>query len=197
MTGNPGSIESEAPVAWGGPAEVLARLAGRWTIARRIAPQGSLTGEAVFAPAEAGWLDYREQGALRLENGITTAAARRYSYQALPAGFAVYFAGPQQGLFHAVTLAADRRSRLIGRARHLCGADLYLSTYFFLPDSRFAIRHRVRGPPRQRRRDQAPEIVERLRAAVPHQEQQEEAARQHRQTRSSRRHEVRSGNGLP
>ena len=146
MAGKLGSMDSEAQVAWGGPAEVLAPLAGRWAIARRIEPQGSLTGEAVFAPAESGWLDYREQGALRLANGITTAAERRYRYQPLPEGFAVHFAGPRQGLFHAVTLAFDRRGRLIGRARHLCGADVYVTTYVFLPDGRFAIRHRVRGP---------------------------------------------------
>ena len=140
------AVEAQAKVAWGRPAEVLARLAGCWSIARRIEPHGSLTGEARFAPAADGWLDYHERGALRLENGVTTAAERRYRYGPLPGGFAVHFAGPQQGLFHAVTLAADRHGRLIGRARHLCGADLYLTTYVFLPDGRFVLRHRVRGP---------------------------------------------------
>lgn len=140
------AVEPQASVAWGGPAEVLARLAGRWSIARRIEPHGSLAGEARFAPAADGWLDYREQGRLRLETGVTSEAERRYRYRPLPAGFAVHFAGPQQGLFHAVTLAADRHGRLIGRARHLCGADLYLTLYVFLPDGRFSIRHRVRGP---------------------------------------------------
>lgn len=140
------AAEAQAGVAWGGPSDVLARLAGRWSIARRIEPQGSLTGEALFTPAADGWLDYREQGALRLEGGVTTAAERRYRYRALPDGFAVHFAGPRQGLFHEVRLATGRNCRLIGRARHLCGADLYLTVYLFLPDGRFAIRHRVRGP---------------------------------------------------
>ena len=136
----------EVRVAWGRPGEVLERLAGRWAMARRIEPHGSLAGEARFAPAADGWLDYREQGALRLESGVTTASERRYRFRPLPQGFAIHFAEPQQGLFHAVTLASDRRGRLLGRGRHLCAADLYLSSYVFLPDGRFVLRHRVRGP---------------------------------------------------
>ena len=131
---------------WGGPGEVFDRLAGRWEIARRIEPQGVLQGQAVFAPDGAGGLDYRERGELRLAGGFTAAAERRYLYRARPAGFAVFFAERPPRPFHEVELAADRQGRLRGRARHLCEADLYLSSYLFLPDGRFVIRHRVRGP---------------------------------------------------
>lgn len=131
---------------WGGPGEVFGRLSGRWEIRRRIEPAGALEGLAVFAPEGRGGLDYRERGELRLADGFTAAAERRYFYRARPAGFAVFFAGRPPRLFHAVDLAADGQGRLCGRARHLCGADLYLTGYLFLPDGRFVIRHRVRGP---------------------------------------------------
>ncbi len=132
--------------AWGGPGEVFGRLVGSWEIARRIEPEGSLEGLAVFAPDDAGGLAYREEGMLRLASGFTAAAERRYLYRPRPAGFAVFFAERPPRLFHAVALAAERRARLLGRARHLCAADLYLSLYAFLPDGRFVVRHRVRGP---------------------------------------------------
>lgn len=146
-------IEAEAPPpppaprsVWGGPGAILGRLAGRWEIDREIEPGGSLKGLAVFEPEGEGGLDYREQGELRLSSGVTAAATRRYLYRARPAGFAVLFAERPPRLFHEVVLAADRLARLCGRARHLCGADLYLTSYLFLPDGRFVIRHRVRGP---------------------------------------------------
>ncbi len=132
--------------AWGGPGAVFGRLAGRWEIARRIEPGGVLEGLAVFAPDGAGGLAYREAGALRLASGVTVAAERRYLYRAREDGFAVFFAERPPRLFHAVALSAERRGWLRGRARHLCAEDLYLSGYAFLPDGRFVLRHRVRGP---------------------------------------------------
>ena len=143
--------EARAPApaprpVWGGPGAVLGCLAGRWEIDREIEPGGSLEGLAVFEPERDGGLDYREQGELRLSSGFTAAAARRYLYRARPAGFSVLFAERPPRLFHEVVLAADRQGQLRGRARHLCGADLYLTSYLFLPDGRFVIRHRVRGP---------------------------------------------------
>ncbi|MDJ0945107.1 MAG: DUF6314 family protein [Kiloniellales bacterium] len=132
--------------AWGGPGAVFDRLAGRWEIARRIEPGGGLEGSAVFAPDGAGGLAYREAGELRLANGVTVAAERCYLYRPRPDGFAVYFAEMPPRLFHEIALTADRRGWRRGRARHLCAADLYLTRYAFLPDGRFVLRHRVRGP---------------------------------------------------
>jgi len=132
--------------AWGGPGEVFGRLAGCWEIARRIDPEGTLEGTAVFAPDRTGGLIYREEGTLHLPGGFTAAAERRYLYRPRPEGLAVYFAETPPRLFHAVALTAERRGWLRGRARHLCADDLYVSGYAFLPDGRFVVRHRVRGP---------------------------------------------------
>ena len=137
---------SAAGIAWGGPGEACRRLAGRWEIARRIEPQGALEGLAVFTPDGTGGLDYRERGELHLPGGFAAAAERRYLYRPRPAGFAVLFAERPPRLFQDVALKAGRQGRLVGRARHLCAADLYLTGYAFLPDGRFVIRHRVRGP---------------------------------------------------
>lgn len=140
----PSARDPEA--AWAGPAEVFGRLAGSWEIARRIAPEGALEGLAIFAPDEGGGLAYREEGTLRLPGGFTAAAERSYLYRPRPEGFAVYFAETPPRLFHDVVLWAVRDGRLRGRARHLCADDLYLTRYAFLPDGRFVVRHRVRGP---------------------------------------------------
>ncbi len=142
----PQATASALGAVWGGPEEIFGRLAGSWEIARRIEPEGALEGRAAFAPDGAGGLAYREEGRLRLPGGITAAAERRYLFRPRPDGFAVFFAERPPRLFHAVALAADRRRRLLGRARHLCAEDLYLSSYAFLPDGRFVVRHRVRGP---------------------------------------------------
>ncbi len=138
--------QPDPEAAWGAPGGVFGRLAGAWEIARRIEPEGTLDGRAVFAPDGAGGLVYREEGRLRLAGGFTAAAERSYLFQARPAGFAVYFAEFPPQLFHEVALTAARDGRLHGRARHLCAEDLYLTRYAFLPDGRFVVRHRVRGP---------------------------------------------------
>ena len=131
---------------WGGPGAVISRLTGAWEIARRIAPEGALDGRAVFAPDGAGGLAYREEGRLRLAGGFTAVAERSYLFRPRPGGFAVYFAETPPRLFHEVALTVARDGRLHGRARHLCAEDLYLTRYAFLPDGRFVVRHRVRGP---------------------------------------------------
>ena len=147
----PESADIRAPLpdpeaAWDGPGAVFGRLGGAWEIARRIEPEGTLEGRAVFAPDGRGGLAYREEGRLRLAGGFTAAAERNYLFKPRPAGFAVYFAETPPRLFHEVALTVDRRGWLRGRARHLCAEDLYLTSYGFLPDGRFVVRHRVRGP---------------------------------------------------
>jgi len=132
--------------AWSGPDGLFGRLAGRWELLRRIAPEGELRGIAVFSAGEGGRLDYAERGELSLPGGFRAPAERRYLFFPRAAGFAVFFAERPPRPFHEVTLAADRRGRLLGRARHRCAADLYLTSYAFLPDGSFVIRHRVRGP---------------------------------------------------
>ena len=58
-------------------------------------------------------------------------------------GFAVRFVESGE-LFHRVLLVQDG-DVLRGEAEHLCGADLYASTYE-IGDGGFAVRHRVKGP---------------------------------------------------
>ena len=146
MRREPQTTEVPSGAAWGGPGAVFGRLAGRWQISRRIAPDGSLQGQALFAPDRAGGLAYREAGTLRLAGGFTALAERRYRFRPRKDGFAVDFAETPPRLFHEVALEAVRDGRLRGRARHLCAEDLYLTSYAFLPDGRFVVRHRVRGP---------------------------------------------------
>ena len=142
----PQATESLLDAAWGGAGAVFGRLAGRWEISRRIAPDGSLQGRAVFAPDVAGGLAYREAGTLRLAGGFTAPAERRYRFRPRKDGFAVDFAETPPRLFHEVALEAVRDGQLRGQARHLCVKDLYLTSYAFLPDGRFVVCHRVRGP---------------------------------------------------
>jgi hypothetical protein len=130
---------------WGTPAKVFARLAGHWMLDRRVDGRPLMAGQASFRPSDDGSLTYHEQGQVRLANGASFATERAYVFRRRPAGFAVFFMEHPPQLFHdvALTQAGDR---LVGDARHLCKADLYLSRYEFCADGSFATRHDVSGP---------------------------------------------------
>jgi hypothetical protein len=131
-------------VAWRAPADVFAHLAGDWTLDRRADGRPLMAGQARFRGNPDGSLTYHEQGQAVL-GGASFAAERTYLYRQLPAGFAVFFAEHPPRLFHEIVLTGSGNA-LVGDARHLCNADLYLSRYEFYTDGTFSMRHDVSGP---------------------------------------------------
>ena len=103
---------------WIDTSEVMQRLTGSWSFDRVIEGHGTMQGTATFSPLDRERLAYYEQGNLKLLNG----------------------------LFHEISLTARSGGGLSGDAGHLCNLDDYQSTYTFLPDGKFVIRHVVSGP---------------------------------------------------
>lgn len=139
----PSLLPSSAP--WGDPGSVFDRLPGTWALERTIEGQASMTGTATFAPHEAGLLKYREEGRIRLADGKEFDGHRDYLFERAPGGFLVHFAETPPRLFHAIAVVRDGDA-LAGSATHLCTPDTYDSSYRFLPDGSFTIRHTVNGP---------------------------------------------------
>jgi hypothetical protein len=124
---------------------VFDRLAGEWTLQRNIEGQASMSGVATFTPLETGMLKYREEGRIRLTDGKEFDGHREYLFERAPGGFLVHFAETPPRLFHAIAIVRDGDA-LAGSATHLCTPDTYDSSYRFLPDGSFTIRHTVHGP---------------------------------------------------
>jgi Family of unknown function (DUF6314) len=125
---------------------VLNDLQGQWRLDRSIEGHATMQGQAIFMPADQGWLHYREDGRLVLANGSQFDAAREYIFAPRAQGFSVFFQENPPRLFHDVTLVAGQGGEWLGEADHPCGEDHYRSLYRFLPDGRFVIRHVVTGP---------------------------------------------------
>jgi hypothetical protein len=132
--------------AWDDASQVMTRLAGAWSFDRVIEGQGSMQGLATFTPLDAGCLDYREQGRLKLQNGTELEAEREYVFRKRDRGFEVFFKETPPRLFHTISLSASDDGALNGSADHLCSPDHYQSTYTFLADGGFVVRHVVSGP---------------------------------------------------
>ncbi len=130
---------------WGDTSEVTRRLAGSWAFDRIIEGQGTMQGIATFTLLDQERLAYREQGNLRLLGGTELRAEREYIFSKSDTGFEVFFKEIPPRLFHKVSLST-RAGGLRGDAAHLCNLDNYRSTYTFLPDGKFVIRHVVSGP---------------------------------------------------
>jgi len=131
---------------WGGTSEVTGRLAGSWSFDRIVKGKGTMQGIATFTPLDQERLAYREQGNLRLLNGTKLQAEREYIFSKSDTGFEVFFKENPPRLFHAISLSTRAGGGLGGNAGHLCNLDNYRSTYTFLPDGKFVIRHVVSGP---------------------------------------------------
>lgn len=131
---------------WGDASEVMTRLIGSWSFDRLIEDQGTMQGIADFTPLNERSLAYREQGTLKLSNGNELQAEREYIFGKSDRGFQVFFKENPPRLFHEVSLSASVAGELSGSAGHLCNLDHYQSTYTFLADGRFVIRHVVTGP---------------------------------------------------
>ncbi|OAF12450.1 hypothetical protein AYJ54_06380 [Bradyrhizobium centrolobii] len=131
---------------WGDASEVAEKLAGSWSFNRVIEGQGTMQGVAIVTPSDKGGLAYREQGNLKLLNGTELQAEREYIFSKSDRGFEVFFNENPPRLFHDISLSATVGGDLSGSAVHLCNLDNYQSTYNFLPDGRFVVRHVVSGP---------------------------------------------------
>lgn len=131
--------------AWGAAGDVIARLAGAWSLARSIDTGATMSGRATFAPRDDGSLVYHERGILTLPGGRHFDAERRYIFRASPGGFSVFFAETPERLFHRIVLVSASDG-LRGEAVHPCRDDSYVSTYEFRRDGSFIIRHDVSGP---------------------------------------------------
>lgn len=157
----------------------FAQLAGEWRIDRRILHfaehdidqdrsrvevEGRLQGRAHFERIDEHVFAYREQGVLRLRNGATVNAVRRYRYRLDGAALTIDFDdGPNAGS-RFLRLEAERENEGGAdgdkegglRARpdtwsavdhHLCGKDLYQALHRF---EGFAKRGEPADPARQR-----------------------------------------------
>lgn len=121
------------------------RLLGIWSFEREISGYGGMSGVATFEPIDGDRSLYEESGELRLDDGQRLHAERRYVYEWLDKGFAVYFHDTGE-LFHRVTFADCGEGEWRASANHLCKADSYISEYLFGVDGTFEVRHEVRGP---------------------------------------------------
>ena len=131
---------------WGDASEVTKKLIGSWSFDRLIEGQATMQGIATFTPLDEGSLAYREQGRLKLLDGTELAAEREYIFSNSNGGFEVFFKENPPRLFHEISLSASPGGELSGSAGHLCNLDNYQSTYTFLADGRFVVRHVVSGP---------------------------------------------------
>lgn len=129
---------------WRDADTVFDGLEGAWDLDRTIENQARMTGTAVFAPFGT-MLKYREEGRMRLFGGKEFDAHREYRFERAPDGFTVHFEEEPLRLFHRVRIVSDADD-FVGTATHLCMPDSYESSYCFVADGSYMIRHRVRGP---------------------------------------------------
>ena len=131
---------------WGDASEVTEKLIGSWSFNRVIEGQATMQGIATFTPLDERRLAYREQGHLKLLNGTELEAEREYIFSNSDGGFEVFFKENPPRLFHDISLSASFGGELSGSAGHRCNLDDYQSSYTFLADGRFVVRHVVSGP---------------------------------------------------
>jgi len=132
--------------SWDDISGVTKALPGSWSFDRVIEGQGTMQGVATFTPLDKEKLAYRERGNLKLLNGTELQAEREYIFSKSDRGFEVFFKENPPRLFHEISLSTSVGGELSGDAGHLCNLDNYRSTYTFLPDGKFVIRHVVSGP---------------------------------------------------
>jgi hypothetical protein len=161
----------------GVPRAAFRALQGEWVMSRTIDsalssfPSGTLEGVASFHPRSPSMdksgqqfdLEYLyiESGTLKLSNGASMPARRRYVYRYSEARdeLSVWFVKPDNDLevdylFHNFTFAPPEEARQVGaciaRADHLCVKDMYWTEYR-MPLSgislhNFLAKHTVKGP---------------------------------------------------
>ncbi|GAA2593076.1 DUF6314 family protein [Streptomyces violaceus] len=124
--------------------DVLAYLAGRWSVARSVrdlasGAQGEFSGTTVFRPEEAGGLLHHESGTF-VWQGVARPAERTLRFLPGPDGTAdVRFADGRP--FHDLDLTSGRYV-----ADHPCAADLYRGEFTVRDADHWRTVWRVRGP---------------------------------------------------
>ena len=120
-------------------------LEGLWKLKREISTGETLDGKAAFEPISSAAFLMREEGQLVLSNKIEIPAARTW-YWHLCDGEVLEVTYDKARLedYHLVNL---ERSGACwhGKAKHLCGSDLYSGEYSFNVNG-FAIIQTVKGP---------------------------------------------------
>ncbi|WP_341366375.1 DUF6314 family protein [Yoonia sp. BS5-3] len=122
----------------------MADFEGKWVLDRQIADaragqNGHLTGHAVFTRRSESVLEYCEEGRLQMGQGPALQATRRYIWHFDAGQVAVQF--DDEAPFHRFALTPTA----VGED-HLCGDDLYRSTYDFADWPKWECRWSVVGP---------------------------------------------------
>jgi hypothetical protein len=121
--------------------DLLAWLAGRWTIERAINGRpGAFTGTARFVPEEPDGIRWEEEGRLELD-AYRGPATRTLHLVGRDAPSAVRFDDGRP--FHALDLRGGR-----WHAEHLCGEDVYRGEYVVESDDTLRVTWHVDGPGR-------------------------------------------------
>ncbi|EME42204.1 hypothetical protein DOTSEDRAFT_73128 [Dothistroma septosporum NZE10] len=167
-------VASKSPIA-----AIFEGLKGSWRLRRSLNsvlpgfPSGTFEGVANFKPrtptsgAATGELLYSEDGELKMENGLTFKANRKYIYRydadedKISAWFVKEDTKQKDGkeeadyLFHDLEMDSPQGNTWAGRGEHLCSLDMYWAYYEFrLPKIAeegdkvdvFGVRYKVKGP---------------------------------------------------
>lgn len=160
-------------------AAIFESLAGSWRLRRSLNsilagfPTGTFEGTATFRPRKptahttAGELLYSEQGELKMDNGVTLKANRKYVYRyssdedKINAWFVKEVTKQEDGkeevdyLFHDLEISPSGTG-WSARGEHLCSLDMYWAYYEFrLPKigeegdemmNVFGVKYKVKGP---------------------------------------------------
>ncbi|KAF2487277.1 hypothetical protein BDY17DRAFT_306680 [Neohortaea acidophila] len=155
---------------------IFESLKGSWRLKRSLNsvlagfPSGIFEGSATFKPRANAHSEllYSEQGELKMDNGVTLTANRKYVYRystdedKISAWFVTEESKQNDGreeldyLFHDLELE-QVDGGWVGRGEHLCEMDAYWAFYDFRPSKLttelankavdvFGVRYKVKGP---------------------------------------------------
>jgi Family of unknown function (DUF6314) len=128
-------------------ASVFDWLQGTWAFVRQIPGYASVRGEARIAPAGGHAARYEETALVTLARGGTLRATQCYLHRRLPLpanGIEVRFCDTGE-VFERLEFRPRGDGALEARARFVCAADVYEST-FVIRAERLHVDHVVRGP---------------------------------------------------
>lgn len=120
-------------------------LAGEWRLEREISDGSRFVGEASFERIADDNLSLTENGTFFSANQTALPAGRQWVWRLLPGGLIeVRYPEPDNRLYHQFT-PDYVEGHWVGRAEHICGADVYCGLYRLGP-ARMEIVHDVCGP---------------------------------------------------
>lgn len=130
------------------PKTLFYALPGQWDLTRHIPEHDcTATGVAKISYLEKTKLLYEENGVLRI---LSTQKKYPFTKQYFftlnkeATKISVYFDEDLKQLFH--TLKFNRQNNSLCATEHLCGCDVYKTSYQFSNAHAFSIRHEVLGP---------------------------------------------------